>query len=358
MKKHILCLIENIGPSGAERQITNLAVQLRKLGHEVEVAYYVKKEFYLPFLMENDVKGCYMPEAANPRKRFFALMKHIKATRPDTVISYSASPSMITCVLKLFGAQFNLIVSERNTTQRLDKREKTKFFFYRWANHIVPNSQSQGNFIAGHYPTLTPKVKVITNFVDMDLFVPSEHKAYDHEGINILCVGRLAAQKNIPRFIEAIGMLKNKGLHFRVNWYGQDFKNDYSEKCYALVKEKGLEDVLFFHPQTSAIIQKYQESDVLCLPSLYEGFPNVLCEAMCCGLPVVCSRVSDVPQIMEDGVNGFIFDPLNVDDMTEKMEKMITLTMEERNQMGVRSREIAVSKFSSDVFIHKYLELV
>ena len=147
MKKHILCLIENIGPSGAERQITNLAVQLRKLGHEVEVAYYVKKEFYLPFLMENDVKGCYLSEAANLRKRFFVLMKHIKATCPDTVISYSASPSMITCVLKLFGAKFNLIVSERNTTQRLDKREKTKFFFYRWANHIVPNSQSQAKLV-------------------------------------------------------------------------------------------------------------------------------------------------------------------------------------------------------------------
>ena len=123
----ILCLIENIGPSGAERQITNLAVLLRKQGHEVEVAYYVKKEFYLPFLLENGVKGCYLPEAASSRKRFFVLKKHIKDTHPDTVISYSASPSMITCVLKLLGAKFNLIVSERNTTQRLNTREKTKF---------------------------------------------------------------------------------------------------------------------------------------------------------------------------------------------------------------------------------------
>lgn len=353
----IICLIENIGPSGAERQITNLAVLLRKQGHEVEVAYYVKKEFYLPFLLENGVKGSYLPEAASSRKRFFVLKKHIKETHPDTVISYSASPSMITCVLKLLGEKFNLIVSERNTTQRLDKREKTKFFLYRWANHIVPNSQSQGNFIAEHYPNLAPKVKVITNFVDTDKFIPSDVKS-EHEGINMLCVGRLAAQKNIPRFIEAIDILKRKGLHFRVDWYGQDFKNDYSEKCYALVKEKGLENVLFFHPQTAEVIQKYQESDVLCLPSLYEGFPNVLCEAMCCGLPVVCSRVSDVPQIMEDGVNGFIFDPLNVADIVKKMEKMITLTMEERNRMGVRSRELAVSKFSSDTFIRKYLELI
>lgn len=355
---NILCLIENIGPSGAERQITNLAVLLRKQGHEVEVAYYVKKEFYLPFLLENGVKGCYLPEAANPRKRYFALRKHIKATQTDTVICYSASPSMITCAVKAFGAKFNLIVSERNTTQQLSKSERLRFFLYRWADHIVPNSQSQGDFISGHYPNLSSKVKVITNFVDTDLFVPSKHKAFDREEISIICVGRLAAQKNIPRFIDAVDMLKKKDLRFRVDWYGQDFKNDYSEKCYALVKEKGLENVLFFHPQTSEVIQKYQESDVLCLPSLYEGFPNVLCEAMCCGLPVVCSRVSDVPQIMEDGVNGFIFDPLNVDDMVEKLEKMITLSEEERREMAIRSREIAIGKFSSDVFIRKYLELL
>lgn len=356
--KRILCLIENIGPSGAERQITNLAVQLRKQGHEVEVVYYVKKEFYLPFLLENDVKGCYLQEAANPRKRFFALEKYIKSTQPDAVICYSAAPSMITCVLKLLGAKFTLIVSERNTTQQLGFGERMRFFLYRWADFIVPNSQTQGNFIAEHYPKLAPKIKVITNFVDTDLFVPSEHKVFDHEEINILCVGRLAAQKNIPRFIDAVDMLKNKGLRFRVDWYGQDFKNEYSQLCYDSLKKRGIEEIFSFHSQSAEIIQRYQESDIFCLPSLYEGFPNVLCEAMCCGLPVVCSRVSDVPQIMEDGVNGFIFDSLDVDDMVEKLEKMIKLSEEERRKMAIRSREIAVGKFSSDVFIHKYLELI
>ena len=354
----ILCLIENIGPSGAERQITNLAVLLRKQGHIVEVAYYVKKDFYLQFLLENCVNVCYLPEAAKSVKRFFILKKHIKTINPDSVISYSTPLSMITCCMKLLGAKFNLIVSERNTTQELDMREKIKFFLYRWANHIVPNSQSQGKFIAERYPKLATKTKIITNFVDADKFVPSPIRMPRHGDINIICVGRLAAQKNIPRFIETIYILKNKGLRFRVDWYGQDFKNDYSEKCYTLVKEKGLENVLFFHPQTSKVIQKYQKSDVFCLPSLYEGFPNVLCEAMCCSLPVVCSSVSDVPQIMEDGVNGFIFDPFDVNDMAEKLEKMMKLSEEERSKMAIRSREIAVSKFSSDVFISKYLELI
>lgn len=356
--KRILCLIENIGPSGAERQLTNLAVLLKREGHEVEVAYYIRKEFYLPFLQENGVGHCLLKNASNPIKRFFALKNHIRDYQPDTIISYSASPCLIACLLKLLGAKFNLIVSERNTTQKIDRREKLKFFLYNWANRIVPNSQSQGDFVAKHYPNLSKKVKVITNYVNTNLFVPSKEESFAHDELRIICVGRLAPQKNIPVFMESLAMLKERKCHFRIDWYGQDFKNEYSQLCYNMIKKTGIEDVFFFHPQSPEIIQRYQESDIFCLPSLYEGFPNVLCEAMCCGLPVVCSRVSDVPQIMEDGVNGFIFDPLNVADMAEKLEKMITLTMEERNQMGARSREMAVSKFSSDTFIRKYLELI
>ena len=53
MKKHILCLLESLGSGGAERQLTGLAVMLKQQGYEVEVWYYVKNEFYLPYLQEN-----------------------------------------------------------------------------------------------------------------------------------------------------------------------------------------------------------------------------------------------------------------------------------------------------------------
>lgn len=354
----ILCLIENIGPSGAERQLTNLAVLLKKKGHEVEVAYYVKKEFYLPFLQENGVGHCFLDNASNPIKRFFTLRKHIRKYRPDTIVSYSVSPCMITCLLKLLGAKFNLIVSERNTTQKIDRREKLKFFLYKWANHIVPNSQSQGDFIAKHYPNLSEQVTVITNYVDTNMFVPSQGEVSELDVLRMICVGRLAPQKNIPAFLDAVAILKSKGCRFRIDWYGQDFKNNYSQQCYDSVKKNGLDDIFFFHPQSSEIIQRYQESDIFCLPSLYEGFPNVLCEAMCCGLPVLCSNVCDNPRIMHDGINGFLFNPHGAEDMAEKMEKMIRLSAEERRNMAQKSREIAVGLFSSDVFVGKYIELL
>lgn len=354
----ILCIIENLGSGGAERQLTGLAVMLRQKGYEVQVCYYVKNEFYLPYLQENDVEGCFLKEASNPKKRFFALRNHIKTYKPDTVISYSASPSMIACLLKLLGAKFNLIVSERNTTQRIDKGTKLRFSLYRWANHIVPNSHSQANFIDKYFSKLSSKVMVITNYVDTDRFSPAIELLPEHEETNMVCVGRLMPQKNIPRFIEVIGKVVRDGYKIHVDWYGQDLEDDYSKECHAALNKYNLNDVFVFHKPSSSIQNEYRIADVFCLPSLYEGFPNVLCEAMSCGLPVLCSNVCDNSRIMKEGENGLPFNPLDSEDMAKTIEQYINLGQEKKQDMAQKSREIAVGLFSKDSFINQYMNLI
>ena len=176
MTKRILCLIESLGPGGAERQVSSLAVLLKQQGCVIEVWYYVKKDFYLPYLQDNGVVGRYLPGANYPWRRFFVLGKHVKSFHPDTVISYSSSSSIVACMLRLLFLKFNLIVSERSTTQHIDIRERIKFFLYRWADAVVPNSQSQGIFIGVHFPKLKSKVNVINNFIDPGRFKPAENK--------------------------------------------------------------------------------------------------------------------------------------------------------------------------------------
>lgn len=355
--KRIMCLIESLGSGGAERQLTGLAVMLKQQGYDVEVCYYDKREFYLPYLQGNEVKGIYLSEANNSHKRFFALLKQIKAYKPDTIVSYSASPSMIACLLKFLGLKFNLIVSERSNTQKINIREKLLFFLYRWANYIVPNSFSQGAFIEKRFPKLAKKVKVITNYVDTELFSPSE-KQECHDETRMLCVGRMGPEKNIPRLIKAINKVVSDGFNITVDWFGQDLKDASSAECYRTLLEEHMEEHFFFHAPVSNIQEEYRKSNVFCLPSLYEGFPNVLCEAMSCGLPVLCSRVCDNPNIAQEGENGFLFDPNNVDEIAEAIIRFLKLDDNVKKRMGQKGREIALSLFSSDVFVKKYLEIV
>ena len=231
---------------------------------------------------------------------------------------------------------------------------------YKWANHIVPNSLSQADFINNHFPCLSNKVKVITNFVDTDKFKPSdESEPLSLNGeTRMVCVGRLMPQKNLPRFIEAVSKIVRDGYVLQVDWFGQDLKDAYSVECHKLVQDCHLEGVFVFHAPSLAIHKEYQKADVFCLPSLYEGFPNVLCEAMSCGKPVLCSRVCDNPTIVQESVNGLLFDPLSVEDMVTTIENYLNLPMKNKTEMGNRSRMIAVELFSADNFMKKYVEIL
>lgn len=356
--KRILCLIENLGSGGAERQLTGLAVMLKQQGHQVEVCYYINKEFYLSYLQTNGVNVFFLAEASNPKKRLTALRKHIKDVKPDTIISYSTSPSMIACLLKFFGNRVNLIVSERNTTQGIDKSVKLRFFLYRWANHIVPNSHSQAKFINDHFPGLSSKVKVITNFVDTEKFKPLDESIPAHEEPRMVCVGRLMPQKNLPIFIEAVSKVIKHGYKLHVDWFGQDLKDAYSAECHKAIQDNHLEENFVFYAPSSNIQEEYQKADVFCLPSLYEGFPNVLCEAMSCGKPVLCSQVSDNPNIIQEGENGFLFNPIDIGDIASTIERFLDLPTETKNAMGQKSREIAEILFSYEAFLNSYLEVL
>ena len=120
----------------------------------------------------------------------------------------------------------------------------------------------------------------------------------------------------------------------------------------------GVSDLIAFRGASQSIRDEYRKADVFCLPSLWEGFPNVLCEAMSCGLPVLCSRVCDNPNIAVEGVSGFLFDPLSVGEMTDAIIRFVDLNEKTRKRMGDKNREIALSRFSSESFINKYMIII
>lgn len=356
--RKILCFIESLGSGGAERQLTGLAVMLKEQGYEVEVCYYIKKEFYLPYLKENGVNVTFLKNAANKYKRYFAIRRYINISNPDTVISYSRSTSMITCLIKLLGAKYKLIVSERNTTQEIGKMERIQFFLYKWANLIVPNSNAQGKFIKENFANLASKINVITNFVDTDKFSPAMNTLLVHDTTNIICVGRRSPQKNILRFIDVIHKIVKDGYNIHINWFGQDENDEYNEKINKSIIDKRLENIFEFHEPSISIHEEYNKADVFCLPSLYEGFPNVLCEAMSCAKPILCSRVCDNPSIVSEYENGLMFNPLDIDDMVEIIEKYIDFSDKKKNDMAIKSREIAVDMFSKKSFLNKYIDII
>ena len=115
---------------------------------------------------------------------------------------------------------------------------------------------------------------------------------------------------------------------------------------------------LILHEANRKIEDEYRKSDVFCLPSLYEGYPNVVAEAMSCELPIICSNVYENPYIVEDGVNGFLFDPENVDDMVRAIQKVASISKEERRKMGVLNRQLCLKRNTEEEFLKSYIKLI
>jgi len=355
--KNILCYIDELGPGGAERQITSLAALLRKSGYPVKVYCYHPNYFYEDYLVCNDVELIKVELKKNDYiNKIRNTCSVISKYNFDTIISYSEGPNVIASLIKVFRPSLNVIVSERNTTQCLTLKEKLRFFLYRFVDSIVANSFSQTNFIKGTYPKLQNKTFTITNYIDTTKFHPAEINITDSK-VKFIVVARHSAQKNVPRFIEAINLLKNKNLPFYVDWYGDDgggCKQEHVE----LSEKYGLNNYLQFHPSASNIQDYYRKADVFCLPSLYEGFPNVLCEAMSSGLPVICSDVCDNPTLIENNVNGLLFNPKDPQSIAKAIESIVGMSSEQRRTIGRRNRVKAEHIFSEATFVNSYIKLI
>lgn len=367
--KKILCLIDSLGfgegdnhkvfSGGAERQMAGIAGLLLEKGVDVTLATYHPHNCDDIVFERYGLKTRHIESGNKPYQKLLAVQKIIRKEKFDVVIAYKDGPCMIACLCKLMGSKFNLIVSERNTTQKLSVRERLKFCLYRLSDYIVPNSFTQSRFIKDHYPYLANKVNVITNFVDCNLFVPDKKNNLSDK-IRVLVVGRINPQKNIERFIRVVQRLKKEGMPVSVDWYGGIHANtaQYARQVMQQYNDTEVFDILKFKGETSQIAHIYGKYDLFCLPSLFEGFPNVICEAMSSGLPILCSRVCDNPSIVDDGVNGFLFDPLNEDDMYLTFRKMIMMDRKDLLKIGVENRKKAEKSFSEEAFVNKYLLLI
>ena len=353
--KKIILFIDGLVQGGAQRQLIGLAALLQARGYIVQIVTYHDTSFFKSFLERQGIRYLCIPRPKSIVNLLRLINKAFRDLRPDVVISYLDSPNCIACIVKLFGMKFRLIVSERNTTQRLTVKQRMKFFLYRLADIIVPNSYSQEKFILTHFPNLKKRTQVITNFVDLDTFSPTR-KEKEVDRLRIIGAGRIEAQKNIECLIKAAKIVLNQGYTISIDWYGR--KTDLVKKYRTAIERDGLEPFFVFHEPTSQIQDKYQEACLFCLPSLYEGYPNVLCEAMACGLPVICSDVCDNASIMEDGKNGYLFNPYDCRELAGRIISFIMLSKEQKILMGVMSRKLAEQKFGKEVFVEKYIKLL
>lgn len=355
--KKILLITENLGSGGAERQLCGLAVMLTKAGFSCRLITYVENQFYEPYLRQNGVDYQFVPELWKKNTRVIKAARYVRQYKPDVVISFLPSVNKTMCLAKLFF-KARLVVSERNNNTCITRGDKIQFNLYRMADAIVPNSNSQGKFICNNFPFLSKKVHPIINFVDVNRFTPSVTPVRN-ETLRIVTVARYTQQKNVLTYLKAVRMVKDMGLNVHFDWYGDKKHNAaYFAEIEKEYQKLDIADYMTLHNPNQKIEEEYRKADIFCLPSLFEGYPNVVAEAMSCELPILCSNVYENPYIVEEGVNGFLFDPKNPVEMADAIKKMVSLSYENRKEMGKRNRQLCLKRNTEEVFLKSYVELI
>lgn len=180
-------------------------------------------------------------------------------------------------------------------------------------------------------------------------FFPEDIEQFEKQKGRIIAVGGLNKHKRFDRLIDAFSLLAEKNPAWRVDIFGEgEEKDSLKMRIYQL----GLENRVCLNAPTQQIAQEYLLSQLFVLSSDTEGLPLVLLEAMACGLPVVSTNCPFGPSdIIEDGVTGLLA-KMDVQDLADKMEWMITREAE-RREMGIKAHH-AAARYKKEVVMKEW----
>jgi glycosyltransferase involved in cell wall biosynthesis len=359
----ILGVIDGLGSGGAQRQFTYLLSGLAKRGNSVSACIYHPAYFFREVLAEASV-DIKLLDNRSKVGRIFSLARQVDGVRPDAVVAFLNTPNLLAESSKLITRhRFSLIVSERSFDIDGPRfATHIRLLGHRLAHRVVTNSLSQATLIRECAPGLASRVVHIPNCVDLHRFSPSPLR--DAKRVRICVVASITQIKNPIRLFDALAEVwrREPNLMFECDWYGDPAgseKNPVYVQLMARIRSCLPRNGVFrVHPPVAKVEDVYRSSDVLCLPSIYEGLPNVVCEAMACGLPILASDLGDNPYLVRDGVNGFLFDPHSTDSMAAVIQKFCGLAVAERAEMGRRSTEMAQSQFSQEHYLDSWSSIL
>jgi spore coat protein SA len=200
----------------------------------------------------------------------------------------------------------------------------------------------------------------IYNGADEAIFYPSPDRGDEKDTLPvILYVGRLDPQKGVHVLLEALRLLKERGLQVACRMVGSAFAGGSKPTPYV----KSLHDLRPSNVQFEGfcsgteIGRMYRAADIFCCPSIFqEPFGNVNVEAMACGVPVVATRVGGIPEIAEQG-GVMLVEPGSATELADALQALVE-NKQLREQVGAAGRRSFQTRFTWPVVFQKYQAVV
>ena len=337
---------------GLERQIMMISNHLASQNLEITIVSLEKgagKPFFSDFTKEVNLRSIVAgdpSQAANLQTRISRQMKFrriLKETEPNVIVTFMIGSLIFA---KPFACLFRIpvVLSERNSP---DIYHLTSAKNFKWLYFMIMGSTHkitvQFQSYVEKYPSfLRRKIVTIPNQVPQ---VSRKKVGPRNDEIVFGYAGRFSFQKRIDVLIKSFSLLNKDFPNAKLLIFGYGEQQKYLE---GIVSELNLTNKVEFREERSEISEVFDKIDIFCLFSLWEGFPNVLAEALAYGIPSAgfssCDGVND---LIQDGINGW---KIPFDDPIQSGHQLLVRAYQgfKLQEVSKESCQESVSRYSSE----------
>lgn len=351
----LILFTDNLGSGGAQRQLLVLGKLLAGKGHSVRIVTYHDTVFYQDLLRQYGIGHAVLESTRAGRA--VKLAWYLRREKPDAVVAFQEMPALYAELASIGKRPWRLVVSERCAFPDSEKSPKFRVirFCHRFADEITCNSRQNASMIRGTPTFRDREIRIIYNAVDSARFRDLGLRKGDSDAFSFVVLASHKPQKNFRNLAAAVKLLADRGeRRFRIRWFGEEASAGCLDENRRILEEAGVSEFLSIEGPVRNTSEILNEADAMILPSLWEGLPNSVCEAMACGCPVLASNVSDIQWIVDDGKDGFLFDPSDPSDIASAIVRFMDSGAEKRVEMGKRCVEKAGRLFSEDRYLDEY----
>ncbi|MCR5194796.1 MAG: glycosyltransferase family 4 protein [Pseudobutyrivibrio sp.] len=290
----------------------------------------------------------------NPVKDYSLLKsirKIIKEERPDLVITYTIKPNVYGgIVCRMMHVPYVINITGLGTAfQNEGIIKKIATFLYRVAckraKVVFFENAGNRNIFVDNRIVAIEKTHVLNGAgVNTEFYALQEYPK--EEKVVFLFIGRIMREKGIDELLAASAKLAKEGYDFQLAVLGR-FEEDYSD----IFSKYEAEGWLKNYGYTDDVRAYIKNAHCFVLPSWHEGMANTNLECASSGRPVITSNIHGCMEAVEDGVSGFLVKRKDVDSLYAAMKKFISLSYDERREMGLKGRNRMESIFDKKVVV-------
>lgn len=228
---------------------------------------------------------------------------------------------------------------------------------FKYSSHIFFQNKDDKELFQSHVSLDDSRTGILAGSgIDLDRFSYSEVEI--SQPTRFLMIARLIEEKGVREYAEAARILLENNEKVKFTLVG-----NWDESHARSIPKRELDNwisqgVIDYLPHSNAVDQLIENSEVVVLPSYREGTPRTLLEGAAKGRALLTSDVPGCKEVVEDGVNGFLFEVKSAKSIVDKVRLYLSLSAGEKLVMGRNSRKIAEEKFDENLVISSYVETI